>query len=253
MPQPWLAPPSLSAVSLALAVGLLSYLAGRRSRWLVSGSARSGVKTAIVCECGAKLGGATANDFKHHLRSRRHATNMRLATGVKVLVTENWAEYRSCIESCVGAEDAVLEIGCARGVTTALLASRASRVVGLDASAKVVGMARERHPQLQFEVGAAEDIGAIKKLGDFAVIFLDINGSRELGTVVPLLERYDAALASHGLRLIVVKNARLKRLMLKTRCAGDGGDELGAGDGGDELGAHGVASQRPLLGGAQRY
>ena len=238
MPSPpWLSTPPLGTVGLALAVGVLAYLAGRRSgSRLSSGSSGSSSRpssssSSTRCECGAKLGGATANDMFHHRRSRRHANNLLIAGRCRIRVAENWAEYRHCIEHCVSASDAVLEVGCGRGVTTALLAGRARRAVGLDSSAKVIGMARERHPHVQFEVGAAEDIGGIQRLGGgdgFAALFLDINGSRELGTVVPLLERYDAALAPRGLRLIVVKNARPKRLLLKARCVGEG-----EGDGGD--------------------
>ena len=139
-----------------------------------------------VCECGAQLHGTTANDMEYHLRSRRHATNMRLVGlqgSLVIRVTENFAEYRHCIEHCVAAEDTVVEMGCGRGVTTDLLARRCSRAVGIDASAKVIEMARSRFPHVTFATGAAEDISGIRALGDFSVLFLDINGSRELATL----------------------------------------------------------------------
>ena len=41
---------------------------------------------------------------------------------------------------------------------------------------------------------------------------------KTLAFLVPLLERYESALGPHGLRLIVVKSTRLKRLLLKSRC-----------------------------------
>ena len=213
----------LGTVGLALALGVAAFVAGRRSsRWSRRAErgpgADQGRRAVTTCECGAQLHGTDANDLDYHLRSRRHATNMRLMGGCRIRVTENFAEYRHCIEHCVAAGDTVIEVGCGRGVTTDLLAARASRAVGIDASAKVIEMARSRFPHIPFETAAAEDISRIRALGDFSVLFLDINGARELATVVPLLERYESALGPHGLRLIVVKNTRLKRLLLKARC-----------------------------------
>ena len=218
---------SQAAIIIAplVAVGVAAFVAGRRSsRWArrAGGPGADQMRDRVtVCECGAQLHGTTANDMEYHLRSRRHATNMRLVGlqgSLVIRVTENFAEYRHCIEHCVAAEDTVVEMGCGRGVTTDLLARRCSRAVGIDASAKVIEMARSRFPHVTFATGAAEDISGIRALGDFSVLFLDINGSRELATLVPLLERYESALGSHGLRLIVVKSTRLKRLLLKSRC-----------------------------------
>ena len=207
----------LGTMGLALAVVIAAFVAGRRSSSWGRRVERC-LPAVTMCECGAQLHGTTANDLDYHLRSRRHATNLRLLGGCRIRVTENFAEYRHCIEHCVAAEDTVVEMGCGRGVTTDLLAARASRAVGIDASAKVIEMARSRFPHVAFATGAAEDISGIRAHGKFSVLFLDINGSRELATLVPLLERYESALGPHGLRLIVVKSTRLKRLLLKARC-----------------------------------
>ena len=214
-----------AAITIAplVAVGVAAFFAGRNSSRRKRGPEANQARdpTITVCECGAVLHSTTPNDMEWHLRSRRHATNMRLVGlrgSLVIRVTENFAEYRHCIEHCVAAEDTVIEMGCGRGVTTDLLARRCSRAVGVDASAKVIEMARSRFPHVTFATGAAEDISAIRALGDFSVLFLDINGSRELATLVPLLERYESALGPHGLRLIVVKSTRLKRLLLKSRC-----------------------------------
>lgn len=51
--------------------------------------------------------------------------------GSPVLVTENVYEYRRCIAEHVGADDVVLEVGCAEGLTTALIAQQAQQVSAL--------------------------------------------------------------------------------------------------------------------------
>src|ERR1700730_6780838 len=71
----------------------------------------------------------------------------------------------------------VLEIGCGIGDTLAGL--EPSFGVGLDFSPAMVAQARERHPDLTFVVGDAEDPGAIASLSgpfDFIVV-LDTIGS----------------------------------------------------------------------------
>lgn len=174
----------------------------------------------FICECGASLSGGalcggtlTPSDLAAHRLGRRHVLNMKLVSaGTRLRVCEHWAEYREVIDACVRASDRVAEIGCGRGVTTALLADRCAAAVGFDLSEAVIGMARARFPSLRFEVAAAADVGALRRLGPFDVLFVDINGSRELQTVLPLLEAYEAALSP---RLIVVKNTRLRRLLLK--------------------------------------
>jgi hypothetical protein len=48
--------------------------------------------------------------------------------GSPVIVTENVYEYRRCIAEHIDSNDVVLEVGCAEGLTTALLAQQALRV-----------------------------------------------------------------------------------------------------------------------------
>jgi SAM-dependent methyltransferase len=161
----------------------------------------------------------TEENLLAHRRGRRHVLNMELIGRTRIRVCEHWTEYRQEIAECVTSEDDVVEVGCHQGVTTEMLARHARRAVGVDLSAKVIAMARERFPKIHFECCAADDISRLRHLGGdrgFSVMFVDINGSRELKTLLPLLESYEATLAPS---LIVVKNVKLKRLLLKSSLA----------------------------------
>lgn len=71
--------------------------------------------------------------------------------------------------------------------------------------------AKERFPEVQFECFSGDDISRIKKLRPyFNKIFVDISGSRELQTVLPLVNRYEFALKPE---LIIVKNFKLQKLL----------------------------------------
>ena len=62
--------------------------------------------------------------------------------------------YEAALERVgVGAGDAVLEVGCGTGVFLRAAADRGARVTGLDASAALLGIARERVPEAHLRVG----------------------------------------------------------------------------------------------------
>lgn len=48
--------------------------------------------------------------------------------GSPIIVTENVVEYRRAVAEYVAAEDTVLEVGCAEGLTTALISQVAKQV-----------------------------------------------------------------------------------------------------------------------------
>lgn len=48
--------------------------------------------------------------------------------GSPIVVTENVVEYRSCIAEYVSSSDVVIEVGCAEGLTTAIIAQHAKQV-----------------------------------------------------------------------------------------------------------------------------
>ena len=206
----------LLAVTSVAAYALGRY--GRRRR-------RQQQATQSTCECGAVLRfrpTASANERRNilecHRASRRHFQNLE-ETKSQLVVAETWAEYRAFAEHLghVRATDVCLEIGCGRGVTTELLGRIGQRAVGVDKSAKVIEMARERYPDVSFAVLDCDEHGEwseIRGLGPFDCVFVDVNGSRELRTLLPIVEKVERVLRP---RLLVVKNAPLKRLILKCK------------------------------------
>ena len=227
--------PRLDIALLVAATGVAAYALGRygrsRRRRLPRNRLRTSSQrsddddtreaTTTTCECGAVLRlrpTATANERRNildfHRASKRHVQNLA-QTAAQLVVAETWAEYRAVAERDVRDSDICLEIGCGRGVTTELLGRIAERAVGVDKSAKVIEMARERFPSVEFcELDCETDWSALRGLGPFSVVFVDVNGSRELRTLLPILEKVERVLRP---RLLVVKNAPLKRLVLKCR------------------------------------
>mmetsp|Transcript_29006 Transcript_29006/g.95409 ORF Transcript_29006/g.95409 Transcript_29006/m.95409 type:complete len:239 (+) Transcript_29006:72-788(+) len=197
---------AIAATTAAAAAAAVAYWLGRRHS--LTGKSSS----TDLCSCGASLAGMTEADRRFHQQSRRHITNCRALRRGRIVVAENFSEYRRSIETVVAATDRVLEVGCGRGVTTALIARRCGHVLGVDLSAKVIAMARSRFPRLDFLEADASDVSALRARGPFDKIFVDVNGSRELQMLLPLLEALDAALAPEAL---VVKNAPLKRLLMR--------------------------------------
>jgi ubiquinone/menaquinone biosynthesis C-methylase UbiE len=54
--------------------------------------------------------------------------------------------------------DRVVDVGCGAGTATAQLAARGLTAVGVDASDQLVGVARSRHPGVEFITGTAQDL-----------------------------------------------------------------------------------------------
>ena len=63
----------------------------------------------------------------------------------------DWLEPRS--------GEAILDLGCGTGELATVIAGRGARVVGLDASAEMIAVARERAPALEWLVGDGEALG----------------------------------------------------------------------------------------------
>lgn len=63
----------------------------------------------------------------------------------------DWLEPRS--------GEAILDLGCGTGELATTIAGRGARVVGLDASAEMIAVARERAPALEWLVGDGEALG----------------------------------------------------------------------------------------------
>lgn len=145
-----------------------------------------------------------------------------LENSSEVLVCEEVGEYRACAQALVSADDLVLEVGSHVGGTTKVLrqACGAANLVGLDQQADLVAQARSNLPDVRFEIGDAFDAQRVIALAKgmqprrFTKVFIDISGSRDLPTVVRLIDILENTLRPDAM---VVKSQTLKRLMMKSR------------------------------------
>ena len=129
----------------------------------------------------------------------------------KFIATRDVKEYRATIPVWVNEHDVVLEIGCEWGTTTQFLAQHCKEVIGTDISPDCIQRAREKHPNLQFEVLDAFDVRAALRLGKhFSKIYLDMSGFsgyRSLLDLIALLTMYGTVLRPQA---IIVKSGGLK-------------------------------------------
>lgn len=139
------------------------------------------------------------------------ANERQLKLRTRFIGTRGVREYRDSIAALITPDDVVLEIGCEWGTTTVQLAQRCKRVVGTDVSPDVIERARERHPDLRFEVLDAWDVRAALELGEpFTKVYIDISGLsgyRALLDTISLLTMYATVLRPEA---IVVKSGALK-------------------------------------------
>jgi len=125
--------------------------------------------------------------------------------------TRGVKEYRESISLWVHEDDVVLEIGCEWGTTTALIAPRCKKVIGTDISPKCIAPAKERHPNLHFEMLDGFDVKAALDLSEhFRTIYIDmsgISGYQSLLDTIALLKMYSTVLRPE---VIIVKIGALK-------------------------------------------
>lgn len=125
--------------------------------------------------------------------------------------TRGVKEYRETIPEWVNENDVVLEIGCEWGTTTALIAPHCREVIGTDVSPECIERARQRHPDIRFEVLDAFDVRAAMDLDrEFTRIYIDmsgLSGYRSLLDVISLLTMYATVLRPEA---IIIKSGALK-------------------------------------------
>ena len=127
------------------------------------------------------------------------------------VATRGVKEYRATIPFWVNERDIVLEIGCEWGTTTGLLATRCQEVIGTDISPECLVRARQRYPEIQFEVLDAFDVLAALQLGKpFTKVYIDlsgISGYRSLLDAISLLRAYATVLKPEA---IIIKSASVQ-------------------------------------------
>lgn len=146
-------------------------------------------------------------------------------------------EYRTTIQHVVRPGDAILEVGCHLGTTTALLHKKASSrntertdgyCIGVDVGASIIKKAKERHSNVYFAIGDAWKTAELlriqqdyfnktdttmdrRRLG-FDAVFIDVgglSGSDGLLEALMLLSSLSNALEP---RYIVIKSLCVQRL-----------------------------------------
>eukprot|EP00404_Azadinium_spinosum_P037708 CAMPEP_0180639262 /NCGR_PEP_ID=MMETSP1037_2-20121125/44868_1 /TAXON_ID=632150 /ORGANISM="Azadinium spinosum, Strain 3D9" /LENGTH=265 /DNA_ID=CAMNT_0022661053 /DNA_START=142 /DNA_END=940 /DNA_ORIENTATION=- len=175
-----------------------------------------------LCECGVLLSNTcTPQEVARHKSSTRHRRNLQLlSVASEVIVCEEVGEYRDVARTLVGKDDVILEVGCHVGGTTKVLAGVCRRLVGLDQQPQLVAEARERLPGIQFEIADAFDAPRVIALAKsirpdrFTKVFIDISGSRDLSTVVRLMDIFENTLRPD---MMVVKSQALKRILLRSQ------------------------------------
>jgi SAM-dependent methyltransferase len=159
-----------------------------------------------------------------------------------ILATVGVQEYRNTIEHVVRPEDAVLEVGCHFGTTTAILDEVGDYCIGVDVGSKIIAQAQNKYPHIQFSVGDAWKTAALlriqqdfynsskqqqqqqqqlpnssghdRKIG-FDVVFVDVgglSGSDGLLEAIALVSSIRYALEP---RCIVIKSLCMQRLSTK--------------------------------------
>lgn len=88
---------------------------------------------------------ATAPTWDANLYNEKHSFVWKKAAGLLELLAPQSGER-------------ILDVGCGTGHLTAQIASAGAEVVGLDSSPEMIREAREKFPQVRFEVGDAKEI-----------------------------------------------------------------------------------------------
>lgn len=115
-------------------------------------------------------------------------------------------------------EDVVLEVGCCGGTTTSIIGKHCRLVVGIDQTAAEIAIANRRFAlpgKVRFEVMDAFDMAAVLRLQkdigcQFTKVFIDINGSRDIGTICDCMDKIQKVLRPE---LVVVKSVKLRTLL----------------------------------------
>jgi len=108
----------------------------------------------------------------------------------------------------------VLEIGCEWGTTTAQIAPHCKEIIGTDISPECIERARQKHPDIRFEVLDAFDVRAALDFGKrFTKIYIDMSGFsgyRSLLDTIALLTMYGTVLRPDA---IIIKSGALKQFV----------------------------------------
>ncbi|KAG2496226.1 hypothetical protein HYH03_005824 [Edaphochlamys debaryana] len=131
----------------------------------------------------------------------------------RVLVARHTFAYRDAMIHNIERRDVCLEVGCHEGLTTNIIANRATHVVGIDLSPEAVALAAARHPHLgpaAFVALDGLDTGACAALAPegaaFSRVCIDISGKAPVELICQMIR---AQLAAFPAAQLIVKNEQL--------------------------------------------
>lgn len=143
----------------------------------------------------------SANDRRSRRRLHRASTNWdRVATWYDGWVGDRGSTHHRelAIPAALGllepaADEEVLDVGCGQGVLAPYITAHGARYTGVDASPRLVGMARRRHgAHGQFLVGDARSLPSIRGVRrasfDAAIFLLSIQDMDQLQPLVASLD-----------------------------------------------------------------
>jgi hypothetical protein len=145
-----------------------------------------------------------------------------------IVATVGVQEYRNTIPYTVQPNDAVLEVGCHFGTTTAILHDSAKNCIGIDVGSKIIGQAQERHPGIFFSVGDAWKTAALLRIQQdfyglsgtkgrigFDVVYVDVGGLSGIDGLLEAISLVSSIRHSLEPRCIVIKSLCMQRLSSK--------------------------------------
>ena len=133
------------AATAALGIGIAIGIRVASTNKKCSTNEHSTPSKQNLCECGFDLTNCPSHQqIDRHLASILHRTNLKRSRGAPILLTAKVNEYRAAISTHVDADDVVLEVGCAEGLTTQRLAQRCRMAIGLDLYERLIIRARKR-------------------------------------------------------------------------------------------------------------
>jgi len=143
----------------------------------------------------------------------------------RVVVLSDVVPYRQFIRETVTWNDICLELGCAEGKTTNIIAEQCGpeNVIGVDRNNEPISKANTRYPKITFRQLEANDMKSLLRMYDDSdrkpnKIFVDINGCAPPWTVLPLIEKLEKVFTPE---IIVIKNYRLQDLILRCEVRGE--------------------------------
>ena len=164
------------------------------------------------------------------ISAKQPLSNMRHKNGGHSLIigAVGVKQYRETIPYVVQKGDICLELGCHLGVSSAIIDKAAKGdgrggCLGVDIGKNIICKARERYPNLSFEVGDGFKLGELQRMqmkhfqhsaniSTYDVVYVDIgglSGSEGLLEAISLLSAIDNCLHT---RAVVIKSLCIRRL-----------------------------------------